>query len=635
MPAAMGPNYTYDGSGNLIGDYADGTRIKWNAYGKVERVRRLLPGNPAQMPIPLNYRQEIYFLYDASGNRVAKYVLDFKESPVPLPPAPPNPPSWTKTVTGQGTVTYYVRDANGQVLAVYERALSTPDHDEPCWPNWFSPPSSKDPDRDGIEGMAPPAGFTCDNCAMLDNPWQEDYDGDNIGDACDPCPLITNPLPCLGEAAMPVPFEKPELFEEWEATSTAPIVLAELHIYGNAAQGRIGMYVPNQERDRTVDETTVYVRQLRKKQYELKDHLGNVRVVMSDLKLDDQTGVVGITDPGPWNGDIISYNNYYPFGMVQPGRHGNTKDYRYGFNGMEMDNEIKEDPTSGEIGIGNSYSTEFRMMDPRLGRWWSLDPIFRADISMYAVMSNDPIARIDPQGDDDCYSENGDYIYTDSKSSSDIRIIKYSDFFAEQQKMESILNSSGSSLDPAAVKSDFEKTIQANSGIVSFEVPQGDYALGQDDVWYDMWEMSNLYIGGDGKEKSGYLILDISDMNSPRVYFHHNNSANNTPTSSSNDKIYTSRGERPSIDDSGKLLVMGQIHTHPPLGSPTQGMGLSVLDADLSDNRGLNVYALELVYLQRRLVGGKDEDYFGPIINVYHGKYDLAREIFERGGGEP
>src|SRR5690606_36422730 len=41
--------------------------------------------------------------------------------------------------------------------------------------------------------------------------------------------------------------------------------------------------------------------------------------------------------------------------------------YRYGFNGMEKDNEVK--------GKGNSYDFGARMYDSRLGRWLSIDPL--------------------------------------------------------------------------------------------------------------------------------------------------------------------------------------------------------------------------------------------------------------------
>lgn len=53
--------------------------------------------------------------------------------------------------------------------------------------------------------------------------------------------------------------------------------------------------------------------------------------------------------------------------MQVPTRHGNTNEYRYGFQGQEKDNEIK--------GEGNSLNYTFRMHDPRIGRFLSLDPL--------------------------------------------------------------------------------------------------------------------------------------------------------------------------------------------------------------------------------------------------------------------
>jgi len=53
--------------------------------------------------------------------------------------------------------------------------------------------------------------------------------------------------------------------------------------------------------------------------------------------------------------------------MLQPGRRANTGDYRYGFQGQEMDNEVK--------GEGNSINYKYRMYDPRVGRFFALDPL--------------------------------------------------------------------------------------------------------------------------------------------------------------------------------------------------------------------------------------------------------------------
>jgi len=67
--------------------------------------------------------------------------------------------------------------------------------------------------------------------------------------------------------------------------------------------------------------------------------------------------------------------------------------YRYGFNGMEKDDEIK--------GEGNSYTTEFRQYDPRIGRWLSLDPKMKKypSESPYVAFHNNPIYWTDPEGD--------------------------------------------------------------------------------------------------------------------------------------------------------------------------------------------------------------------------------------------
>lgn len=54
--------------------------------------------------------------------------------------------------------------------------------------------------------------------------------------------------------------------------------------------------------------------------------------------------------------------------MQIPGRFGNSGDsYRYGFQGQETDNEVK--------GMGNSVNYKFRMHDPRVGRFFAVDPL--------------------------------------------------------------------------------------------------------------------------------------------------------------------------------------------------------------------------------------------------------------------
>ncbi len=91
--------------------------------------------------------------------------------------------------------------------------------------------------------------------------------------------------------------------------------------------------------------------------------------------------------------DVIAYNDYYPFGMLLPNRHGSSDKYRYGYNGMEKDDELK--------GEGNSYDYGMRMYDPRIARWQRTDPLqYRfPHVSTYAYAFNNPVALVDVDGE--------------------------------------------------------------------------------------------------------------------------------------------------------------------------------------------------------------------------------------------
>ena len=131
------------------------------------------------------------------------------------------------------------------------------------------------------------------------------------------------------------------------------------------------------------------------KYYELSNHLGNVLAVISDKKIPQfNTDDVPSSGLKVFNPEVLSYSDYDPFGMLVPNRHGASipNGYRYGFNGMELDNELK--------GEGKSIDFGARIYDPRVGRWFAIDPLAEQtpNWSPYAFCNNNPIRFIDPTG---------------------------------------------------------------------------------------------------------------------------------------------------------------------------------------------------------------------------------------------
>jgi len=78
-------NYDYDATGNLVKDRSEGIdQISWTVYGKIWEIQK------QRAESAIKYR------YDASGNRVYIEGAD-------------------------GTKTFYVRDATGNTMAIYEK----------------------------------------------------------------------------------------------------------------------------------------------------------------------------------------------------------------------------------------------------------------------------------------------------------------------------------------------------------------------------------------------------------------------------------------------------------------------------------------------------------------------------------
>jgi RHS repeat-associated protein len=72
-----------------------------------------------------------------------------------------------------------------------------------------------------------------------------------------------------------------------------------------------------------------------------------------------------------------------------PGRTFVSEGYRYGYQGSEREAQLEG---------GSAYSTEYRILDPRIARWFSPDPITREWESPFTSMDNDPVNLTDIMG---------------------------------------------------------------------------------------------------------------------------------------------------------------------------------------------------------------------------------------------
>jgi RHS repeat-associated protein len=137
-------------------------------------------------------------------------------------------------------------------------------------------------------------------------------------------------------------------------TVLGPVIPQEYEIQG--ANGRLG----------------VFFRQLPAYEYELSDHLGNVRAVLVK------------TSNAP---EVRKYSDYYPYGMLIQPPYNSAEGYRYGYQGQYAE---KDEET-------NWNSFYYRMYDSRVAKWLSVDPAGQFH-SPYTAMGNDPVSGIDPDG---------------------------------------------------------------------------------------------------------------------------------------------------------------------------------------------------------------------------------------------
>jgi RHS repeat-associated protein len=125
-------------------------------------------------------------------------------------------------------------------------------------------------------------------------------------------------------------------------------------------------------------------------EFNVTDHLGNVRAVISDLNNDKILNFTQISTTH----EIINSFAQYPFGMAMAndGAFNNTltPDTKYRYNGKELNEDL---------GL-NMYDYGARFYDPSIGRFTTVDPLAdeMVEWSPYNYTFNNPINMIDPDG---------------------------------------------------------------------------------------------------------------------------------------------------------------------------------------------------------------------------------------------
>ncbi|WP_426672077.1 putative Ig domain-containing protein [Mucilaginibacter sp. McL0603] len=158
-------------------------------------------------------------------------------------------------------------------------------------------------------------------------------------------------------------------------TGTTPAI-AEIPFYGSGS--RLGTY--------TISGGN-YV-------YEMRDNVGSVRAVMNRTKNSSDQA------------DIVTYNDYYPYGSLA--QSGGTN-YRYDYQGAYSE----KDPVTG----WNNFL--LRMYDGKIGRWLTTDPK-NVGYSPYNGMGNNPVSSFDKDGGlpSDFHNQDGTTVHREDGSTA-------------------------------------------------------------------------------------------------------------------------------------------------------------------------------------------------------------------------
>jgi RHS repeat-associated protein len=338
-------NYEYDAIGNLTKDENEKiSNIKWTVYGKIESITKTDGSTLA-------------YTYDASGNRIEK--------------------KYSKA--GDDHYTWYVRDAQGNTMAVYEKKGSTSGvrHTETHLYGSSRLGIAKEPTKKpgNVNVVNAPANAKANTFTR----------GEKFFELTN---HLGNVLAVVSDKKLPVKATIDNSINFWQADV---VNATDYYPFGMPMPGRNGIafqsdWVPG--RGFVAGNSYPDYLQVSSRPYAPTPNVYQAGVEVELLPgFETATATDELTvqiEPG--SGVL---NNEYEGGEGSDETYGY---YRYGFNGKENDNEVK--------GSGNTLNYEFREYDPRIGRFNSVDPKSSEYgwQSPYVYHRNSPIFSIDYLG---------------------------------------------------------------------------------------------------------------------------------------------------------------------------------------------------------------------------------------------
>jgi RHS repeat-associated protein len=383
-------NYTYDATGQLTANLQENiTNITWTPYHKVKAITKT-SGN-----------DNIEFKYDATGNRIVK-IIDHG--------------------SGNKTFTYYIYDAQGNIMATYTRELDNTitrtdklkmsehsiygssrvgvrnsNHLLATW-NITNSTLTTGTFEDTIRKLGLKhyelvnhlgnvlstvsdkkiknnSNIITDNFTASISPWTN-YNGGSATHNTNKMKVSTSATNTGAKRSL-------------STTAGEIYILSAFIDMGTSSQVKVAVF------DNTTQlySETTNITQTVNFAFKAVSSITDIVITRSDNLAGTKEFYVDdvVIDNNYYEADIKSAHDYYPFGAIMPGRSYNANSYRYAYNGMLKDDEVYN-------GSGNSYTTYFRQHDTRLGRWFSVDPEFQPWQSPYTSMDNNPIMFTDPLG---------------------------------------------------------------------------------------------------------------------------------------------------------------------------------------------------------------------------------------------